>query len=199
MTLFFQRCVEPPIIITKMAEFNQLQQIKRNFFAMRNGIVADTIRRGSLQYKMIFGLNLPQIVEIADGLPRSGELAEQLWADTRTRESMLLAPMIYPREQLSRERAAEMLREAPTTEVADILCHRLLRHQPYAMEIAMDAVTSPDEMTRYAAFRLMFNLLYTHPSEIKPFAQAELATASPLTRPLCHSMLEEIAFLEEEH
>ena len=32
-----------------MTEFNRFQQIKRNFFAMRNGIVADTIRRGGLQ------------------------------------------------------------------------------------------------------------------------------------------------------
>ena len=44
-----------------MAEFNQTQEIKRRFFAMRNGIVADTIRKAGLQDKMIFGLNLPQI------------------------------------------------------------------------------------------------------------------------------------------
>ena len=88
-----------------MSEFNQMQEIKRRFFAMRNGIVAETIRRGGLQYKMVFGLNLPQIAEIAEGLPHTQELAEQLWADSRTRESMMIAPMLYPRERLTRERA----------------------------------------------------------------------------------------------
>ena len=177
-----------------MTEFNQIQQIKRNFFAMRNGIVADTIRRGGLQYKMIFGLNLPQIADIAANLPHTRELAEELWADVRTRESRLLSPMLYPREELTRERAAGLLSEAQTTEVADILC---LRHMPFAIDLAIEAATSPDEMHRYSAFRLMANLLYTHPAEIRPFAEAELATATSLTRPLCLNMLREIEFLSE--
>ncbi|WP_297072325.1 hypothetical protein [uncultured Duncaniella sp.] len=181
-----------------MAEFNQTQEIKRRFFAMRNGIVADTIRKGGLQYKMVFGLNLPQIIEIADGIQPSRELAEQFWADTRTRESMLLAPMIYPRDEMTRQRASEMLREVTVTEVADILCHRLLRHLPFAMDVAVDAVTSDNEMERYGGFRLMFNLLYTRPAEIKPFAEAELASNSPLTHSICKAMLDEIEFLEGE-
>lgn len=181
-----------------MAEFNQIQEIKRRFFAMRNGIVADTIRKGGLDYKMVFGLNLPQIVEIAAEIAPSRELAEQLWADTRTRESLLLAPMVYPREAMTRQRASEMLREAPTTETADILCHRLLRHLPYAMDVAVDAVTSPGEMERYGGFRLMFNLLYSRPADIRPFAEAEFAAGSPLTAPICRAMLDEIAFLLDE-
>ncbi|MCM1076870.1 MAG: hypothetical protein NC411_05875 [Bacteroides sp.] len=180
-----------------MTEFNQIQEIKRRFFAMRNGIVADTIRKAGLQYKMVFGLNLPQIAEIASGIEPSRELAEQMWADSRTRESMLLAPMIYPRDELSRERASEMLRESPTTEVSDILSHRLLRHTPYALDMAMELAGSDDDMTRYGAFRLMNNLLYTHPMEIRPFVEAELRADSPLTRRMCQTMLEEINFLCE--
>lgn len=68
-----------------MAEFNQIQEIKRRFFAMRNGIVADTMRKGGLGYKMVFGLNLPQIVEIAADITPSRELAEQLGRRTHTR------------------------------------------------------------------------------------------------------------------
>lgn len=181
-----------------MAEFNQMQEIKRRFFALRNGIIADTMRRGGLPYKMVFGLNLPQIAEVAEGLQPSKELAEKLWADRRTRESMLLAPMLYPREELGRERAAEMLREASTCEVADILCHRLLRHLPFAIDLAMEAATDSDEMVRYGAFRLMFNLVYTYPSEIRPFAEAELAADCKLTARLCSSMLDEIRFMAGE-
>ena len=179
-----------------MSEFNQMQEIKRRFFAMRNSMVAETIRRGGLQYKMVFGLNLPQIAEIAEGLPHTQELAEQLWADSRTRESMMIAPMLYPRERLTRERASEMLRESPTTEVTDILCHRLLRHEPYALELATEASTSAESLIRYGAFRLMFNLLYTHPSEIRPFVEAEASCNHPLTLPLCRAMLEELDFMD---
>lgn len=181
-----------------MGEFNQIQEIKRRFFAMRNGIVADTIRKAGLQYKMVFGLNLPQIVEIAADIIPSQELAEQFWADTRTRESLLLAPMIYPRERLTQERGAEMLRESPTVEVTDVLCHRLLRHLPYAMDLATDAVTSDSETERYGGFRLMFNLLYSRPADIRPFVEAELASGTSLTRPICKSMLDEIKFLLDD-
>lgn len=79
-----------------MPEYNRMQLIKRRFYAMRNGIIADTLRKAGLGYKIIFGLNLPQITEIASGLTADADLAEELWADRRTRESMLLAPMLYP-------------------------------------------------------------------------------------------------------
>ena len=61
----------------------------------------------------------------------------------------------------------------------------------------MEYVTSDVEMERYTAFRLLFNLLYSRPDDIKPFAEAEYASNSPLTRSLCRSMLEEISFLSE--
>ena len=174
-----------------------MQQIKQRFFAMRNGIVADTLRRAGLEYRMAFGLNLPQLVEIAADFEPSAELAEQLWADRRTRESLLLAPMLYPHEALTERRAAEMLREAPTTEVADILCHRLLRHLPFALKIAAEAATDEADLTRYAAMRLMANLLYTYPEEIKPYAEAELRRNTPLTSRLCTQILSEITSLSD--
>ena len=53
-------------------QYNQMQIIKRRFFAMRNGIIADTLRKAGLDYRMIFGLNLPQITDIARWPPSSG-------------------------------------------------------------------------------------------------------------------------------
>lgn len=162
---------------------------------MRNGIIADTIRKGGLGYKMVFGLNLPQIKEIAVGLPHTSELAEQLWNDSRTRESMLLAPMLYPVEQFSRKAASRWIKQVPTTEVADILCHSLIRKHPEAWDIAMDFVNSDVEMERYTAFRLLFNLLYSRPDDILPYAQEELAKNSPFTQQMCQTMISEIELL----
>lgn len=181
-----------------MTQFNTMQEIKRGFFAMRNGIVAETIRRGGLNYKMVFGLNLPQIAEIAGRFSPSADLAEELWADRRTRESMLLAPMLYPLESLSAARAVEMLVEAPTTEVADILCHKLLRRHQAALSIAAEAVASSEALTRYGGFRLMFNLVYTHPAEVRPFAEAGAASESGATAKMCADMLAEIRFMAGE-
>lgn len=111
-----------------MAEYNAMQTVKRRFFAMRNGIVADTLRRTMPEYKMVFGLNIPQIADIARETGISRALAEELWADRRTRESMLMAPMIFPIEELDAPTAGRMMDEVVTPEVADILCHLSLIH-----------------------------------------------------------------------
>lgn len=178
--------------------FNQTQEIKRQFFAMRNGVIADTIRKGGLEYKMVFGLNLPQVKEIAESLPHTPELAEQMWEDSRTRESMLLAPMLYPVDQFSREVASRWIKQIPTTEVGDILCHSLIRKHPHAWEIAMEFVDSDVEMERYTAFRLLFNLLYIRPDDILPLVKREYEKNSPITRQMCQSMISEIESLKDD-
>lgn len=83
-----------------------------------------------------------------------------------------------------------MALEAPTTEVADVLCLKLLRNVSGALDVALSALTSAESMTRYAALRLLFNLLIVGPAPREaaatmcPFVQAELAAADPLTRPV---------------
>ena len=38
-----------------------LKEIKHQFMAFRNGIVADALRKAGYDYKVIFGLQLPQL------------------------------------------------------------------------------------------------------------------------------------------
>lgn len=196
-----------------MAEYSTIQTIKRRFFAMRNGIIADTLRKGGLDYKMIFGLNLPQIAEIAADLPHDANLAEELWADRRTRESMLLAPMLYPPEKMDPATASRWMEEAPTVEVADILCHRLLRYVDKSVAIAINGISKGSDMARYTSLRLMLNLLGISSTQagrgiglpqpgnlaemLRPFVEAELSTDTQLTRPIAAQALDEIEFLTE--
>lgn len=62
-----------------MSDFSRLQHVKRRFFAMRNGVIADTYRRAGSPFRIIFGLNLPQITEIAAEFAPDSELAAELW------------------------------------------------------------------------------------------------------------------------
>ena len=175
-----------------------MQTVKRRFFAMRNGAVADNMRRLGANYRIIFGLNLPQIVDIAKDTPNSSELAEALWKNQSTRESMLLAPMIYPREEFVFETACKWVSQVPTTEVADILCHRLLRYMDYAWQLAMVMSKSSVAMERYVAMRLMFNLLPSNVDEIEQIAKEEMKFNEPLTVLLSRQLIDEIEFLKEE-
>lgn len=177
--------------------YNDMQTVKRRFFAMRNGIIADTLRKGGSPFRIIFGLNLPQIVEIAAEAPHTADFAQSLWDNSTTRESMLMAPMLYPRDQFDITTAREWVARIPACEIADILCHRLLRHMPYAMAFAEELCLSADEMARYTGLRLYFNLVYTHPREALAAAKRELAAPSALTGRLASQLGEEAAFCLE--
>ena len=181
-----------------MTQFNEMQTVKRRFFAMRNGAVADNMRRHGANYRIIFGLNLPQIVEIANETPANATLAETLWKNQSTRESMLIAPMIYPRDEFGFDVACRWVSEVPTAEVGDVLCHRLLRHKDYALQLAIAMVKSSKVMERYVALRLMFNLLPVHIDEVATIATDELEKGESLTALLCRQLLDEVAFLKEE-
>lgn len=181
-----------------MTQFNEMQTVKRRFFAMRNGAVADNMRRHGANYRIIFGLNLPQIIEIAHETPANATLAEALWKNQSTRESMLMAPMIYPHDEFGFETACRWVSEVPAAEVGDVLCHRLLRHKDYAWQLAVAMVKSSKAMERYVSLRLMFNLLPSHLDEIIEIAMAELENNEPLTSILCRQLIDEINFLKEE-
>lgn len=132
-----------------------LQEVKRRFFAMRNGLLADMLRKQCrLPHKLIFGLNLPQIKEIAREAGEDPALGAELWADAGCRESRLMAPMVMPRNA----EAYALAREAATEEEADVLCHSLLRHCPDPVAAAVDLAADPRPMTRYCALRLLLNL-----------------------------------------
>lgn len=136
-----------------------MQGVKRSFFSFRNGVVADTLRRSGSPFHIIFGLTLPQLAEVAQTSGPSAELAEALWTDRRTRESMLLAPMLMPAEAFTEAEALRWASESPCAEVADVLCHRLLRRLPYA-EALVEALTADgrSDGERYVGARLALNL-----------------------------------------
>ncbi len=182
-----------------MTTFSRLQEVKRRFFAMRNGVIADTYRRAGSPFKIIFGLNLPQIVEIAGEFGPDTELATALWANNSTRESMLLAPMLLLPDEITADDALKMINECPSAETVDILCHRLLRHTPFAFNLAAKAAGATDEpLTRYAALRLLWHQLISHPDECRKIAADELMRNDPLTSLPAHQIIDELDFMAEQ-
>lgn len=134
-----------------------IRQIKSDFFALRNGVIADRLRNVGFPYKIIFGLTIPQIEQVAAKQIRSAELAEELWHNVSTRESRLLATMVYPQDEFTAAKAQQWLSEADTVELIDLLCLNLVRNVDGAEELAFSLLN--DEATSYAGMRLIMNLL----------------------------------------
>lgn len=181
-----------------MEKNEQLLTVKRRFMAMRNGIIADTLRTAGAPYRVIFGLNVPQIAEIARDFKPDLALAEALWADSGVRESMLLAPMVCPVGDVDHAMALRWIGTAPSVEAIDMLCLKLLRRCDFAWSLVEELAVTDDDMMHYAAMRLMFNLLSGHEDRARELASAEAERQCRLTQSVARMIVDEVDFLKEE-
>lgn len=80
--------------------------------------------------------------------------------------------------------------------IADVLCHRLLRHLPYANELWQQLLRCDKMLTRYTAWRLLLNLLIMNKiektDELRAMVGNELETAQPPLRQVLESIIEEL-------
>lgn len=167
-----------------------LREVKQQFFALRNGLLADMLRKqGVSAHKLIFGLNVPQLKAIAAEAGTDAELAAALWADADCRESRLLAPMLTPPGPA----AFDMMPQVRSVEEADLLCHSLLRHCPGATEAAQTVAASPQPLARYCALRLLMNLM---PAAHKTVAAVvNLLPPHPLTDAIARQIRLELTYV----
>lgn len=158
----------------------QLKDIKRLYRLYMNGIVSQSMRLKGAEYRVNFGLTLPLLRRIAEQIPPSVDIAEQLWHDTGVRESMLLAPMVYPAEQCTPADAQRWAEEMPNVEVADFCCKYLFSRLSFASQLVSGWVVSSQEMVVYTAFRLAYALLPQIENEdwLNSMTQAAIAAQS---------------------
>lgn len=173
-----------------------VSEIKKRLYAMRNGILADSLRKGGCPHRLIWGLNLPQLNEIASEIEPSEDLALQLWEDKSLRESVLLAPMVYPADALTFDKALQLCKGIVWHEDADILCFKLLRNADFAPALAQSLCSSDEPLQRYAGLRLWFNLISKFPDKALAAAEAELNRPTPI-HTLAAMLAEEARFLME--
>ena len=112
----------------------KISEIKHLFMVYRNGIVADALRKAGMPYDYIFGLQLPQIAQIAKENTPSPELANALWNDHKVRESRLLACYLFPKE-MPVENVIRIIESLQTREEAEILSFKFLRFHEKANQI----------------------------------------------------------------
>ena len=178
------------------------REIRKEFFAFRNGIVADRLRKARDPHAVIMGCLLADVVDITNRMrglvgddERLAALAQSLWNDTASRECRLAAPMLYPAAMMTQDLALQWCQSVENVEVADNLCHKLLRHIAAAQNVFLSLFRQESELARYTGYRLLLNLLLTgrvEPSEsLKTMVQTTAAHADALCAPLLRDIMEE--------
>lgn len=112
-----------------------LKDIKQYFFAHRNGVTADILRRAGSPFGMIFGVEVPVISSLARQIGMNLDLGRILWADRDVRESRLLAPWLFIPEDITRDECLDMALTVRDSEDALMLAFRILKRRDDAREI----------------------------------------------------------------
>lgn len=129
-----------------------------------NGIVSTNMRQRGLDYKLNFGLSVQQIKDLAKRYQPDLELAETLWADN-TRELKILAPLLYPTDSFTKEKAGEWVLSIPNQEIREQVCANLLQNVTFAREIALEWAKSPVADVRATGYWLLARLFITKKTE----------------------------------
>jgi len=140
----------------------ELNTIKSELRLYMNGVLAQSLRERGLRYRLIFGVELPRLKEIASHYVPDHDLAQALWKED-IRECRILAGFLQPAETFLPELADIWLDAMHDTEIIDYTCMNLFRRVPYAKQKALQWIASEAVLTQYAGFRLMLHLLRAHP------------------------------------
>lgn len=176
------------------------KKIRREFFVYRNGLLADTLRNAGDPHKLIFGLNLSQLTDIVRNFSPDEDVATELWNSKDTRECRLVAPMLYPADKFNEDKAIEWCAQVENTEIADNLCHKLLRNVEYAPQLCLKLSESPNSMERYIAMQLAINLAVVGKAfdteTLQKLAQNELDSSISTHRQVARRLIEDIQELQ---
>ena len=180
-----------------------VREIRKEFFAFRNGIIADKLRKAGDPHSIIMGCLLADVTAIAQRAredindeEKLAAIAQELWSDTNSRECRLAAPMLYPARLMTQEMAMEWCGTVETIEIADNLCHKLLRQLSNAGTLFRQLIGDERLLVKYTGYRLMLNLLLLgkeQPSaSLKTIVEAEAANAMPPLSQLLRDIQEEL-------
>ena len=110
--------------------------IKKELRACMNGILSARMREAGMPFRLIFGVELPRLRNIADEFPQNKEFANHLWSQN-IRETKLLAIMLMPPEAFTPEILNNWAKTMVTAEEAQIMAMALLSKSNHAKETSI--------------------------------------------------------------
>ena len=149
-----------------------IRELKGKLRLFMNGVISQSLREKGLKYRLIFGVELPRLKEIAAGYEPNHELAQALWKED-IRECKILAAYLQPVESFYPEIADIWVEQIHNSELADYVCMALFRRLPYASQKAFQWIASGERMPMYIGFRLMTHLFATLGTEMNERSRDE--------------------------
>lgn len=151
---------------------NQIREIKGSLRLLMNGAAATAMRSRGIEYKLNFGVTVPELARLSESLPHEHHLAQALWKED-IRECKMLAAMLQPAETFYPEIADIWAESVKYSDLAEVCCQYLFRRLPYASELAFQWIAQESEMLQYCGFLIMARLMRSG-QEMNPRYAGEL-------------------------
>lgn len=143
-----------------MSPMSSITDIKADLRAAMNGIASKAIKDSGMGYKLVYGVELPRLREMAADYEPDHRLAQALWQEN-IREYKMLAILLYPREEFDWDIADIWLADLPMeqAEIAQLLCMELLSTIPGAADHAFYGMADERPMYQLCGFLILTRLL----------------------------------------
>ena len=134
------------------------RDIKKELRASMNGILSARMREAGMPFRLIFGVELPRLQNIAKDFPCDANLANHLW-EQNIRETRLLAIMLMSPEAFTPETANAWAETILTAEEAQIMAMLLLSRTKHAKETSMKWLETGEPLPCTCACLCLHHLL----------------------------------------
>ena len=135
----------------------KLKEIKKSFFLRMDGTASRSMREKGLDYKINWGVSIPDLRKMADEYGKDYALAIELWKEN-IRECKILATMMMPPEQMLPEIVELWMEQTPSQEIAEMAAFNLYQHLEYAPVLAFQWIAGDNEMEQICGCNLLARL-----------------------------------------
>ena len=135
----------------------EVQEIKRSFRLIMDGVMASSMRSKGLHYKLNWGATLPRLREMASQIGPNYSLAIELWKED-VRECKILATMLMPPKEMLPEVVDIWMEQTTTLEIAEQAAFNLYQYLDYASIKAYQWLSSHDVLTQVCGYHVISRL-----------------------------------------
>lgn len=123
----------------------KLKEIKQSFRLLMNGVASHSMRQKGVEYKINWGVPVPELQQMATEYGKDYDLAIELWKED-IRECQVLATLIMPAERMDNDLVDVWMERVRTQEMAELLAFHLLQHLRFAPSLAYQWIASDKDM-----------------------------------------------------
>lgn len=135
----------------------QVKAIKQSFRLRMNGVASQSMRTKGVDYKLNWGVSLPDLKAMAGEYGQDYDLAVALWKES-VRECKILATLIMPPERMLPDLVELWLEQTTTQELAELAVFHLYQHLDFAADLAFQWIAGDKPLTVLSGFQLLASL-----------------------------------------